>query len=145
MSTMADSIKDRIDESGGRSIVNGVSRIINSELELIIALGDESEQYSYSTSTFIERNELAMSVVRFDYAFWEPNVTAKSIKEEIKTMLVSVAYKSVVSLRQLMFDGFKIVYSLFVDLSAANIPTEVIKTTKEIYDLLGRRKRYSKE
>lgn len=136
ISDVSSAIIDMIDNSTAKGIVSGIANIINSSLKPLLGLASGVERFVSSTSTFIEGNGIAASIVRFDCMIWGRAVETESIKKEMSSTFACVAYKSVVDVSKISFDDFRSVYAPVLESSKIDNPIEAIKYAKEIYNLL---------
>jgi len=135
--TVGNAISGMISDHSAGNIVKGISTIIDSGLKTIMGLSEGMEQYSSTTSTFIDGSGIAVNIVRFDTIIWGRTVKASSIKDTIKTTLACVAYKSVVDVSKLNFDDFRSVYAPVMEASGETDVIVAIKKARDVYEALG--------
>lgn len=130
------SIVEMIDDHSAKGIVKGISGIVSKAMQPLLGLSEGAEQYCSTTTTFVEGNGLAMSIMRFDCIIWGRSIRAESIKKQVEKTLACVAYKSVVNVKKISFDDFRAVYSPLLSESGETDIITAIKKAKEIYELL---------
>lgn len=134
--TVAEGVSSMIDDNSAGNIAKGVATMMNSGLKTLMGLSEGMEQFTGSTSTFIDGTGIAVNIVRFDTIIWGRTVKASSIKDTIQNTFACVAYKSVVDVSQLNFDDFRSVYAPVMEASGETDISTAIKAAREIYDLL---------
>ena len=134
--TVGETISGMINDHSAGNIVKGVAAIINSGLKTLMGLSEGMEQYTSSTSTFIDGSGIAVNIVRFDTIIWGRTVKASSIKDTIKNTFACIAYKSVVNVKKLSFDDFRSVYAPVMEASGETNVIAALKAAKEVYDVL---------
>lgn len=134
--TVGEAISGMINDHSAGNVVKGITSIINSGLTTLMGLSEGMEQYTGSTSTFIDGTGIAVNIVRFDTIIWGRTVKASSIKDQIKNTFACVAYKSVVNVAKLSFDDFRSVYAPVMEASGETDVIAALKAAKEVYDVL---------
>lgn len=135
--TVGEAISGMISDHSAGNVVKGITSIINSGLTTLMGLSEGMEQYTGSTSTFIDGTGIAVNIVRFDTIIWGRTVKASSIKDQIKNTFACVAYKSVVNVAKLSFDDFRSVYAPVMEASGETDVIAALKAAKAVYDVLG--------
>lgn len=112
---IADSIKNCFKEKTPDSIIDGVTNLLKSGLDIILGSGEGAETEFQQYTCCLDGSGEIPTFVRIDMMIWGRNISTASLKETMENAFTVVFYKSILDVSKISFMEFANLYSDILD------------------------------